>query len=114
MPQVQVIGLTRLFGLFRSGFNNYLGRLDRNIFIALDSIMMPKIRALTPVDTGRTRAGWKLNHARQFTYEVINRTPYAAFIKIGGGQRFGPFITAEIQRQFFPAVVIAARRTPLI
>tara|TARA_S200002703_G_scaffold114700_2_gene100218 strand:+ start:4849 stop:5160 length:312 start_codon:yes stop_codon:yes gene_type:complete len=35
-----------------------------------------RVKAKTPVRSGRARKGWRLKKQRQFAYEVRNRVPY--------------------------------------
>lgn len=108
-----VFGVEEVIDAIRNFIFSYVARLDQNIHIALENDVLPRIRTLTPVRTGRTRAGWRVLHLSTFRYAFANRTPYAAFIP-QGNRRFGPIIEAEIRRQFPRAVQLAVSRTRLL
>lgn len=86
--------------------------LDNLVYSAIEETVMPRIRAETPVKTGRTRQGWRLRRTGRFQYEIFNTTPYAAFIPRRGdkGKRFGAVAIGLIGKEFPNAVSVAAAR----
>ena len=80
-------------GLEFSGLDDLIGKLDEaekrfpnasSAFLAQEAeLVRRKAAELTPVDTGRLRAGWKASWARDGKVDVYNNTEYAAHQEYG-------------------------------
>lgn len=86
-------------------------RLERIVTTEIGPAALSRVRELTPVDTGRLRAGWRgIADIQRIRYMLLNDVPYCPHVEWGARGRAGVGMGRRTMDEFAPLLKQALER----